>query len=561
MRVEGELLIVAGPGKGRKVVLGEVLTIGSRSDVDLRLTDASVSPLHARVFSKRGEFFITDLESRRGTRVDGRKVEGEVSLKIGAEISIGPFVLRFHRPDRALRVDKDEVTSPSIDGGLHALPRASQSRQNGPRDTEPEMQPLSAIEPLALVRSHATFELEPLESKSPEEVLRASRHLQVLLRTNSLISTELDVERLFDRLLGAIVEVIPAHRGVIMTVSPTGALEPRAQRTTAAADKGKKPQQQPQVSQTIARRALEAKAGILSIDAPTDRRFGANQSIMDLKIRSVICAPMLYADEVLGLIYLDTLGVTQPFSEGDLSLLTAIAGPAGTTVRNALLVSKLKETAIDTIFRLSVAAEYRDDETGFHIHRMSDYAEAIARSLGQSAEYCERIKLSAPLHDIGKIGIPDAILRKPGKLTDQEFDVMKEHPVKGGEILAHSQSDLLQMGEQIALSHHEKYDGSGYPRKLSREAIPLEGRIVALADVFDALLSKRVYKPAWPVEKAFEYVRSNSGKHFDPKIVDAFFAAEKRVLEVKEHYERLEVAGEATPEEGTSTEDIPKQAS
>src|SRR5262249_11959483 len=201
------------------------------------------------------------------------------------------------------------------------------------------------------------------------------------------------------------------------------------------------------------------------------------------------------------------------FKEDDLKLLTGIAGPAGGAVKNALLVAQLKNTAVDTILRLAMAAEYRDDDTGFHIHRMSDYAEAIAIELGLNSTFCDTPKLSAPMHDVGKIGIRDAILKKPGRLTADEFEEMKQHTVKGGAILAKSDSDLLRMAENIALTHHEKWDGSGYPHRLCGDDIPIEGRIVAVADVFDALTTKRCYKPAYSVEDAFGEIAQGRGKH------------------------------------------------
>jgi len=249
---------------------------------------------------------------------------------------------------------------------------------------------------------------------------------------------------------------------------------------------------------------------------------------------------MVHQDAALGVIYLDTVGVTHAFKEDDLKLLTGIAGPAGGAVKNALLVAQLRNTAIDTILRLAMAAEYRDDDTGFHIHRMSDYAEAIARALGMSETFSSTLKLAAPMHDVGKIGIRDSILKKPGKLTADEFEEMKQHTVKGGVILSKSDSDLLRMAENIALTHHEKFDGSGYPRKLKGENIPVEGRIVAVADVFDALTTRRCYKPAFDIETAFDEIKNGLGKHFDPKIADCFLSIRDRIIKIRDHYLNLE---------------------
>jgi putative two-component system response regulator len=186
--------------------------------------------------------------------------------------------------------------------------------------------------------------------------------------------------------------------------------------------------------------------------------------------------------------------------------------------------------------RLSAAAEYRDEETGFHIHRMSLYAAAIARQLGLPEEQVRQIQEAAPMHDIGKIGIPDRILLKPGKLDDGEWVIMRQHPRIGAGILDHSDADVIRLGEIIARSHHEKWDGSGYPRGLKGEEIPLEGRIVAVADVFDALTSSRPYRkePIAPLERVYAMMEEGRGKHFDPAVLDAFLAIPDTVREIME---------------------------
>lgn len=186
----------------------------------------------------------------------------------------------------------------------------------------------------------------------------------------------------------------------------------------------------------------------------------------------------------------------------------------------------------ETILVLSRAAEFRDNETGVHLLRMSNYCRIIATRLGLSAMDVDMIFAAAPMHDIGKIGIPDHVLLKPGPLSPDERAVMVEHPVIGWKILSTSHSCLLRMAADIALYHHEKWDGTGYPNKLAGTDIPQVGRIVAVSDVFDALTSRRPYKPAWPLRRAFDYIEANRGIHFDPDCVDAFFACKEEVLGV-----------------------------
>lgn len=185
---------------------------------------------------------------------------------------------------------------------------------------------------------------------------------------------------------------------------------------------------------------------------------------------------------------------------------------------------ELMEREREIIWRLSKATERRDNDTGEHISRMSRICGILARELGLSKETVDLVEIASQMHDVGKVGIPDDILFKPGPLTAEERRVMETHTQLGWNILEGSQSKLLRMAADIAVSHHEKWDGTGYPKGLSGEAIPLAGRITALADVFDALMSVRPYKPAWPLDKARALIEENSGRHFDPRIVAAFFA-------------------------------------
>jgi len=194
----------------------------------------------------------------------------------------------------------------------------------------------------------------------------------------------------------------------------------------------------------------------------------------------------------------------------------------------------LQEAYLDTIHRLVLAAEYKDEDTGDHIKRMSQYCALIAEKLGLSAKEVQNILYAAPMHDVGKIGIPDSILLKPGKLTDEEFEIVKTHSSIGGKILANSKSETLMVAEQIALSHHEKWNGRGYPQGLSGDNIPLAARIVGLADVFDALTSKRPYKKPFPVEVALDIIKKERGEHFDPDIVDVFLENIDEIVKIKE---------------------------
>ncbi len=196
----------------------------------------------------------------------------------------------------------------------------------------------------------------------------------------------------------------------------------------------------------------------------------------------------------------------------------------------------VRERERETIYRLAKSAEFRDPETGAHILRMAHYSKLVGRELGLSSSTQELLLQAAPMHDVGKLGTPDHILLKPGKLTPEEFEVMKKHAAIGYEILKGSNSPMLQMAAEIAWSHHERYDGSGYPRALKGEAIPLSGRIVALADVFDALTSNRPYKRAWSLDEAKDFMLKQRGAHFDPGCFDVFFGHWDEVVQIHHRF-------------------------
>jgi response regulator RpfG family c-di-GMP phosphodiesterase len=183
---------------------------------------------------------------------------------------------------------------------------------------------------------------------------------------------------------------------------------------------------------------------------------------------------------------------------------------------------ELEAARIEIVERLARAAEYRDDDTGEHTRRVGQTSALMAEQLGLARDFVERIRLAAPLHDVGKLGISDVILLKPGKLTPEEFELMKRHTRIGAEILGEGGSRLLELSQEIALTHHEWWDGSGYPAGLRGDSIPLAGRIVALADVFDALTHARPYKPAWPIDEGVTEIDRLAGRQFDPAVVDAF---------------------------------------
>ena len=197
---------------------------------------------------------------------------------------------------------------------------------------------------------------------------------------------------------------------------------------------------------------------------------------------------------------------------------------------------ELRLSREETIQRLAIAAEYRDSATAQHIQRMSHYCELLARRYGLSSERCDLIRTASPMHDIGKIGTPDHVLLKPGKFTQDEFNVIAQHAEIGYKILAGSDAEILNVAATIALTHHERWDGSGYPRKLRGEAIPIEGRIASIADAFDALTTARVYKPAFDFDHAVDLMSKHRGEHFDPELLDVFLSSLPDIKHIHDKY-------------------------
>ena len=234
----------------------------------------------------------------------------------------------------------------------------------------------------------------------------------------------------------------------------------------------------------------------------------------------------------------DSQDETAGFDVGGVDYLTKPVSPPVVRARvrthlSLVRMDELRETRLQIVQRLGRAAEYKDNETGMHVIRMSHFSKLLALAAGHSPAWAEDLLNAAPMHDVGKIGIPDAVLRKPGPQDAAEWDTMRRHPEIGAEIIGEHPSGVLQLAREIALAHHEKWDGSGYPRGLAGEAIPLSARIVAIADVFDALTTRRPYKEPWPVQDALDHIAAQAGKHFDPALVALFAPLLPQLLEIR----------------------------
>lgn len=224
------------------------------------------------------------------------------------------------------------------------------------------------------------------------------------------------------------------------------------------------------------------------------------------------------------------------FSAKDMEILTLAASYSGKSLESAMLTQEIEETQKEIIITMGEIGETRSRETGNHVKRVAEYSYLLARGLGMDEEEAELLKLASPMHDIGKVAIPDEVLNKPGKLTDEQFALMQSHTVIGYKLLSKSKRRILQAAAIVAHEHHEKWNGKGYPRGLKGEEIHIYGRITAVADVFDALGSDRVYKKAWELDRIINLFKEERGRHFDPKLVDVMLDILPEMLEVRDKY-------------------------
>ncbi|MBF0538808.1 MAG: HD domain-containing protein [Nitrospirae bacterium] len=284
----------------------------------------------------------------------------------------------------------------------------------------------------------------------------------------------------------------------------------------------------------VAGYAANTKEIQIVTDAYKDFRFSSDTDKRLSYVTNTILAVPLFdkRDRVIGVI--EAINKRKGlFTNIDAELLLLLSQYVGTTLENVFLHNKLKDTNTKLIYKLSTAAEFKDEETSRHTKRVAFYSKILADGYGLLKDEADVVKLVSPLHDAGKIGIPDSILRKPGQLTIEEFEIIKAHSMIGYNILNDEDNEILQLAAIIARDHHERWDGTGYPNRTSGHNISIYGRMVAIADVFDALTSKRPYKAPWSIERATELMITEKGKHFDPYLVDIFL---KNIDDVKEIY-------------------------
>ena len=362
--------------------------------------------------------------------------------------------------------------------------------------------------------------------------LQTGKHkLKTLVEVGHVINSSLGLDPVLEQVMDSLIALVQAERGFLVLRDETG--QPRV-RIARGIDHVDLDEDAFAYSRTIVYRVMSSGEPVLTTNAQEDPRFEAQASIVSLQLRSILCVPMKLKDVIIGVMFVDNRAHIGLFKDSDLELLSAFADQAAMAINNAQLFDKLQaanrdleaanaelEKAYEATLQGWVRAlDLRDRETEGHTQRVTSLTQKLARKMGVDEKQVIHIKRGALLHDIGKMGIPDGILLKPGSLTPEERKHMKQHPSLAYEML--SPIEFLEPATEIPYCHHEKWDGSGYPRKLRGEEIPFAARIFSVVDVWDALTSQRPYRGPMDPGEVRDIIRQESGKHFDPQVVEAF---------------------------------------
>jgi putative nucleotidyltransferase with HDIG domain len=492
---------VTGATKGQTWESSELLRVGRLDSLEVQIEDASVSRYHAEIRITPRGWRIKDLGSTNGTRLNGVRLNtGQWPLRPRDLLQLGDVALVIE----ALQEPTAEEPPPIEAVEIEATSRFSWEQAIHGLAYDSKCCPRPGQQLLALIRAGHHLG----HTASEDELLRGILNDAVAV---------LDAQR------GAIALVEGPGKKLKLRAAATGRGEPRD--ATAGRDSGARPC----FSLSLAQRSLEQGESILCQRLTEDAELAMAQSVAEGSMASALCVLLRTPRQRLGVLHLDRAPWQKAFNEDDLHLADALAVHVSAGIESAKLLRKQREMFFNTITVLAQAVEMRDTYTGGHTARVTSYSLLLAEHLQLSSDDLELLRIGTPLHDIGKIGIDDAILKKPDRLTPDEFEVMKQHTVKGAEILE-TVSDLHAV-IPIARSHHERWDGRGYPDGLKGDQTPLLARIVAVADAFDAMTSDRPYRIGMQPEVAFAEMEKNSGRQFDPELAHGFLAIREPIMQ------------------------------
>jgi HD-GYP domain-containing protein (c-di-GMP phosphodiesterase class II) len=495
-----EFVVRSGKELGRTIAVssGQSITLGRLKGCDVVVDDEAASRRHCTITAREDAVVVADLQSANGTFVNEKRIS-TVELNRGDKIRIGSTVIEL--------LDSAVAAAAEPRGGI-----SNSTTSLSIVETRSNTLVQRAVDPTKL-----EFLSQVYKRKDEAHLLEsAQKYLSTLHKVSDILSRASSVEALFDSILSAIIEVSGGDRAaILMRNRETSAVDMVAVRTKDGKASG-----EVKVSRSVVNDVLEKGISAFTDDAMADDRYVGGESIVRQRIRSVMCAPMRTTDEILGVLYVDSQ-MAREFSEAELELLAAVGNQAGIALHRARLMAEVERLFLDVMKAIASIIDAKDGYTHKHSERVAAFGVRLARHLGFDADSRAVVELSGLLHDVGKIGVPDAILNKPGKLTDEEFKEMRLHPLHGARILSNIQSAKIASLMPGVKYHHERWDGKGYPEGLKGEEIPLLGRVLGVADFLDALTSDRSYRKGLPLEEALNMVKDLEGKAFDPVVVKA----------------------------------------
>lgn len=513
MMTPNRLILLTGTLKGKEIPIEGIISIGRNPENTIQLDDLQVSRKHAQVIPRDGRVYLVDLGSGNGTYVGTVRVV-EQGLDDGDIFRIGRQQIQF-REGREVSEDSSFQRSNFNARAMDVPSQISMELQHQDTADDIPVPETSGehIESRVAESLYQTFFAAPPAAASGAYLQSIQQRLQAVYAANQAIVSERTLDKVFDSIMSQVFSLVKAHNGLLMLKrEDSDELEIEYERNA-------NPGSPIHVSSTIINRVYYQGEAIITSNAADDSRFNSGMSIISANITSAMCVPLTHQGEKLGVIYVDNRGTTNAFTDSDLELLVAIAAPAATAIKNAQYVKMVEQAYSDTLVALANAIELRDHYTVGHTWRVTNFAIEVARQLGWDDAKLKEVQMGGVLHDVGKIAVDNAILGKPGNLTDEEFAQMKVHPERGADLLR----DIKFLHPLIpyCLCHHERWDGNGYPKKLKGAEIPIEGRLVSVADAFDAMTSTRPYRKGMDPKVALERLNEGKGKQFDPMMVEA----------------------------------------
>ena len=503
--------------QGMVYEVNQPMVIGRSTNCDIFIFDVRASRNHTRFFRESDDSLVVeDLGSSNGTFVNDEEIEAPRRLSQGDIVRLGSTEFRVQRKFQKSVVDWSDEDMHADTTIIKKLPSITVPQLSRLNDDE-------YLGEIGVIGVQTDSSVASLQKKN--------RYFATLFAISTLVQKFADPDEMLDAVLDLILKMPGGDIVHVLMIDESGALQPRMSKSVRGPVSDKF-----SLSKTVSNYVITEQCAVMVPNILDDDRFSTSDSAIAKTSRSILAVPIILGTESKGLIALCNEEVNQNQADDDLELLSVAASIIGPALNNLELIREIEATQREVLFMMGAIGETRSKETGNHVKRVAEYSKMLALLSGLDMSQAELLKQASPMHDIGKVGIPDRILNKPGPLNDAEWEIMKTHAYLGYEMMNVSSRPVLKAAAIVAHEHHEKWDGSGYPRALRGEEIHIFGRITAVADVFDALASDRCYKKGWPLEKILDLFREQSGKHFDPNLVDLLLGNLPHFLRIQEQY-------------------------